>query len=117
VLGLGCALNFHSGIKLVNHLTSRNNGFANGVSQAGNTLGAIAVSFSIAGYFSNLDFKMSLLALGSSLILLIPISSCFYWPSKFLAKDPTFKEKEMTSKTSRFLTLLGFQNYGLKKRH
>jgi hypothetical protein len=90
---LGCALNFHSGIKLVNHLTSRNNGFANGVSQAGNTLGAIAVSFLVAGYFSSLDFGMSLIALGVSLIILIPISGCFYWPNKFLTNDPTFESK------------------------
>ena len=92
-LGLGCALNFHSGIKLVNHLTSRNNGFANGVSQAGNTMGAIAVSFAVAGYFTSLDFQMSLVALGVSLIVLIPISGCFYWPNKFLSTDVTFETK------------------------
>jgi hypothetical protein len=102
MLGLGCALNFHSGIKLVNHLTSRNNGFANGVSQAGNTLGAIAVSFSIAGYFTSLDFKTSLMALGASLTLLIPISSCFYWPGKFLANDPSFElSKDTSNKSSK----------------
>ena len=84
MLGLGCALNFHSGVKLVNHLTSRNNGFANGIAQAGNTMGAIAVSFAVAGYFSHLDFKMSLIALGLSLLVLIPISAAFYWPNKFL---------------------------------
>ena len=92
LLGLGCALNFHSGVKLVNALTSRNNGFANGVSQAGNTVGAIAVSFAVAGYFSSLDFKMSLIALGVSLTILIPISAFFYWPNKFLKADPTVFE-------------------------
>jgi hypothetical protein len=86
-LGLGCALNFHSGVKLVNQLTSKNNGFANGIAQAGSTLGAIAVSFAVAGYFSNLDFKTSLLALGASLTVLVPVSSCFYWPSKYVANE------------------------------
>ena len=101
MLGLGCALNFHSGVKLVNHLTSRNNGFANGISQAGNTMGAIAVSFAVAGYFSSMDFKMSLIALGLSLLILIPISASFYWPNKFLNQDPTFQAKPEISSVNK----------------
>jgi len=93
LLGLGCALNFHSGVKLVNHLTSKNNGMANGIAQAGSTLGAIAVSFAVAGSFSNLDFKTSLLALGSSLLILVPLSACFYWPSKFLSSAEQTSKK------------------------
>jgi hypothetical protein len=34
---------------------------------------------------------MSLIALGLSLIILIPISAAFYWPNKFLNNDPTFQ--------------------------
>ena len=111
MLGLGCALNFHSGVKLVNHLTSRNNGFANGISQAGNTMGAIAVSFAVAGYFSHLDFKMSLIALGLSLLVLIPISAAFYWPNKFLNSDPTFKAAKMDAPAAAASTAAVFRSY------
>ena len=91
-LGAGCGLCFHSGVIIINRNTNKNNGLANGLVLAGNSLGTIIVAQLMGQLFDLFHFEKAVLILGICTFIQIPSSFLYFYPSKIAIKEDK-KEK------------------------
>ena len=98
-LGAGCGLCFHSGVIIINRNTNKNNGLANGLVLAGNSLGTIIVAQLMGQLFDLFHFEKAVLILGICTFIQIPSSFLYFYPSK-LAIEEDKKDKLGINKPS-----------------
>lgn len=87
-LGIGCALNFHTGVQMLNLVVgSKRNAIWNGISLAGNTVGAIAVFHLMGNAFQKLHYGDSLFYLSFGIGSTLMVFTLIYLiPQRFLSK-------------------------------
>ena len=92
-MGAGCGFCFHSGVLIINRNTNRNNGLANGLVLAGNSLGTIIVAQLMGQLFDIFHFEKAVLILGVCTFIQIPSAFLYFHPSK-VALEEDRKRKE-----------------------
>ena len=95
MLGIGCALTYHTGVQKLNRIVgSKKHATLNGLSLAGNTLGAITVFWAISHLLKTSPFEESLmimtwcnlaLSMSFTLIYLIPQRYINHHERKFVS--------------------------------
>ncbi len=102
LLGTGCALNYHTGVQMLNLVVgSKKNATRNGISLAGNTFGAIAVFYLMGNAFKTLHYAQSLfyLSIGMSGILII-FTLAYLIPQRYIDRYHVEDDKEDAGKVN-----------------
>ena len=86
-MGAGCGFCFHSGVLIINRNTNRNNGLANGLVLAGNSLGTIIVAQLMGQLFDLYKFDKAVLILGICTFIQIPSAFLYFYPSKVALEE------------------------------
>ena len=86
-MGAGCGLCFHSGVLIINRNTNKNNGLANGLVLAGNSLGTIIVAQLMGRLFDVYHFDTAVLILGICTFIQIPSAFLYFYPSKIALEE------------------------------
>lgn len=108
LIGIGCAMHFHTGVQMLNLLVhSKKNAFANGISLAGNTTGAMLV-FGLMGYsFKNLHYADSLFYLSIGMAVLLGAFTLLYLvPQRYITE---YADEDVSSATKKSETF--FKGY------
>ena len=96
-MGAGCGFCFHSGVLIINRNSNRNNGLANGLVLAGNSLGTIIVAQLMGQLFDLYHFDKAILILGLCTFIQVPSALLYFYPSKkALDEDQKQKKKSLT---------------------
>lgn len=95
-LGIGCACNYHTGVQMLNLVVgSKRNAVWNGISLAGNTIGAIAVFHLMGNAFEKLHYGDSLFYLSFGIGSTLMIFTLIYLiPQRFISKYQENEEEE-----------------------
>ena len=105
LLGIGAACHFHTGVQMLNLLVeAKKNAFSNGISLAGNTLGAIIVFIIMGNLFKSLHYGDSLfyLSFGSGAILLLT-TGLYYFPQRYISKYADDDVQQTSKQTGKYL--------------
>ena len=98
-MGAGCGFCFHSGVLIINRNTNKNNGLANGLVLAGNSLGTIIVAQLMGQLFDLYNFEKAVLILGVCTFIQVPSAFLYFYPSKIaLEEDRKHKESSDSPK-------------------
>ena len=98
-MGIGCALNYHTGVQMLNLVVgTKKNAVWNGISLAGNTIGAIGVFHLMGNAFQELHYGDSLFYLAIGTGISLSICTLLYWvPEQYIKKYM----KDEPSKTTK----------------
>ncbi len=103
ILGLGCAMNYHAGVSMLNGLVNKGrNACSNGLSLAGNTVGAIAFMLAISYLFEGHDPVVSFTGLAGIALVFLLIGAIIYIPPQiYVWKEEETSENDLENEKAK----------------